>query len=75
MDQDYVSEFQRRVLGPVRKMDKETWNLEEIGLQDQYDVTWGMMVSLLLNLCKPNLEISTPSIRIRPLAGSISLLG
>ena len=47
---------------------------QKMGLEDQYDVTWGMMVSLLLSLCKPNLEISTPSIRIRPLAGSISLL-
>ena len=36
--------------------------------------TWGMIVSLLLSLCKPSLEMSTPSIRIRPLAGSISLL-
>ena len=33
-----------------------------------------MMVSLLLSLCRPNFEISTPSMRIRPLAGSISLL-
>ena len=32
-----------------------------------------MMVSLLLSLCRPNSEMSTPSINIRPEAGSINL--
>ena len=35
--------------------------------------TCGMMVSLLLSLCRPNSEMSTPSINIRPEAGSINL--
>ena len=51
------------------------WNVDEGELEgDLDDATWGMIVSLLLNLCNPNFEISTPSMRIRPLAGSISLL-
>ena len=75
MDQDCVWESQRRAQGPVRKIDKGGLNVDEGELEgDLDDATWGMIVSLLLNLCNPNFEISTPSMRIRPLAGSISLL-